>query len=166
MQEWAIQHESNTGYSIKIGQYGCEEISKWKIVRNPNDIKKEDIFHCHFFIWCQCNQHKVFKISTITLEHGDEERQINHALCEGCAFGLDGNTKDLEARWLKEDELEGIVEGLNATIVVVWFVTHALRGRWGNALTIACDGHCCTSMALSFLQCAHNVFIWLPLGCT
>lgn len=116
-------------YFIKISQYGCEE----------GDFNMEDLegspcyqdgrhFQCYFWYGVDVTNTRYLKSQQIILEHEDEERQFNHVFCEDYAIGLNGDTKDLKARWLEEDELEGIVEGLNATIDVVWFVAHPLRG--------------------------------------
>lgn len=89
-----------------------------------------------------------------------------NALCEDCAVGLDSDTRDLKAHWLEEDDLKGIAKGLNATIAIVQFVVHSLRGQRGNALTIACtcDGHYNTSMRLSLTTCSQCV-TRATLGC-
>lgn len=56
VQEWAIQPESNMGYSIKIGRYGCEE--RDFNMEDRHDIKMEDISNVIFDI-VSVYQHKV-----------------------------------------------------------------------------------------------------------
>lgn len=38
--------------------------------------------------------------------------------CEDSVVGLDGNARDLEACWLKEDELEGFAIGQSVMLVL------------------------------------------------
>lgn len=71
---------------------------------------------------------RYFKSQHITLDHGDEEHEINHALHDDCIGGLDGEARDLHAHLLEDDELEGVAEGLSASFDVVRSMLHAFMG--------------------------------------
>jgi hypothetical protein len=66
---------------------------------------------------------------------------------------LDGEARDTHARWLEDDELEGVAEGLSASVDVVRSVLHAVRGCRQQSMNV---GYAQRLMDCASLGCNHH----------
>lgn len=76
-----------------------------------HDIEMEDISNFLFNIISKVSNMRYFKSQQIALDHREEEREVNH-VHDNCRVNVDLEARYLEERWLQEEEVEGVAEGL------------------------------------------------------
>lgn len=87
------------GYSIEV--HGHRATSIWKIMMNPHDIEMEDISNVFDETVSWVSNMRHFKSQQITLDHYEEEGEVNHVRCHTVGVNLDSNARDLEEQWLR-----------------------------------------------------------------
>lgn len=58
---------------------------------------------------------RFLKAQQRTLDHHEEEREINRVLCQDCFVNAGSDERNLENSWVQGDATEDIVEGLDMT---------------------------------------------------
>jgi hypothetical protein len=71
---------------------------------------------------------------------------------------LDGEARDTHARWLEDDELEGVAEGLSAGVDVVRSMLHEIRGCRQHSMNVgyAQRSMACASLGGEVASCNHH----------
>lgn len=69
---------------------------------SPHDIEMEDISNFFFDTVLVISNMRYFKSQELAPLRGDDERDINWALCEDVAIGF---TMELRERWLHKDHV-------------------------------------------------------------
>ena len=100
---------------------------------NSHDIEMEDISSVLFNIVPEASNMRYFKSQQIALDHREEEREVNHVPHDNCGANVDLEARYLEERWLHEEEVEGVAEGLATNACDgVHVVIVAVRGALGR----------------------------------